>query len=64
MALFTGGIWTPNHCVPLLNNHPSHSSPVTSSNKNITPLSPEQSHHLNAMDFNVMDIDISMNFQV
>jgi hypothetical protein len=43
MALFTGGIWTPNHCVPLLNNHPSHSSPVTSPNKNITPPTPEQS---------------------
>jgi hypothetical protein len=35
IALFTGGIWTPNHFVPLLNNHPSHSSPVTSTNKNI-----------------------------
>jgi len=43
MALFTGGIWTPNHFVPLLNNHPSHSSPVTSPNKNITPPSPGQS---------------------
>lgn len=43
MALFTGGIWTPNHFVPLLNNHPSHSSPVTSPNRNITPPSPGQS---------------------
>jgi hypothetical protein len=43
MALFTGGIWTPNHCVPLLNNHPSHSSPVTSPNRNITLPSPGQS---------------------
>jgi hypothetical protein len=43
MALFTGGIWTPNHCVPLLNNHPLHSSPVTSPNRNITLPSPGQS---------------------
>ena len=43
IALFTGGIWTPNHFVPLLNNHPSHSSPVTSPNRNITLPSPGQS---------------------
>lgn len=43
MAMFTGGIWTPNHFVPLLNNLHSHSSPVTSPNRNITPPSPGQS---------------------